>query len=760
MAENLAKLITVSGLIQGVGFRPFVYRLAHKYSINGWVKNTNESVIIHAEGASDHLNLFISELTKSKPDAAILKNIAISESSLEFHTKFGINLSESVSNNITFVSPDIAICNDCLKDIHNQPLRLNYQLTNCCNCGPRFSIIKDLPYDRSNTSMAPFKMCHNCKAEYTDISNRRFHAQPISCNNCGPTYQLHLKNENISSIEKIICYISSSIENGEIFAIKGTGGFHLACDALNENAVARLRQIKHRDTKPFAVMFRNFATARLYVNISEVEENELLSYKRPILILKEITPLAASVTLKLGTIGVMLPYMAFHYSLFEHMKCEVLVMTSANISDEPVIIDNQVAVEKFIHCTDGIITYNRDIVNRTDDSVVLVANDVPRIIRRSRGFVPEPLTLPFETEGIFAAGAELTGTFAIGKGKEIIASQYFGDLQNAENFNFYKESFQQFSELFRFQPQTVVCDLHPDYVTTVFARNLNLPVEQVQHHHAHIASVMAEHNIEAPLIGVAFDGTGYGTDGNIWGSEFLLCDGIKFERLSHFQYIPLPGGDKAVLEPWRSGTSYLYKCFGPDLLQLEIPFIKNLEANKIKLVLQAIDKKINTPLSCSAGRLFDAFAAISGICLNPTFYAEAPMRLESVIDWNCKETYSFTLHDNIISFDSMWQEVVQDIKENKPKEILSAKFHNTIIQVIFKTCKYLRNQTGINIIALSGGTFQNKYLIEKTEKLLSENMFTVISNRQFPSNDGGIAIGQMYIAAKKENYVFSSTSQS
>ncbi len=749
MAENLAKLITVSGLIQGVGFRPFVYRLANQYFINGWVKNTNESVIIHAEGASDHLNLFISELTKSKPDAAIIKDIAISESRLAYYKKFEINLSESVSNNITFVSPDIAICNDCLKDIHKQPLRLNYQLTNCCNCGPRFSIIKDLPYDRPNTSMAPFKMCNDCKAEYTDVSNRRFHAQPISCNNCGPTYQLYLKNENISSIEKIICYISSSIENGGIFAIKGIGGFHITCDALNENAVARLRQIKHRDTKPFAVMFRNITTARFYVNISEVEEKELLSYKRPILILKEIKPLAASVTLKLGTIGIMLPYMAFHYSLFEQIKCDVLVMTSANISDEPVIIDNQVAVEKFIHCTDGILTYNRDVVNRTDDSVLLVANEVPRIIRRSRGFVPEPLSLAFETEGIFAAGAELTGAFAIGKGKEIIASQYFGDLQNVENFNFYAESFQRFSELFRFQSQSVVCDLHPDYVTTAFARNLNLPVEQVQHHHAHIASVMAEHNIETPIIGVAFDGTGYGTDGNIWGSEFLLCEGIKFERLSHFEYIPLPGGDKAVLEPWRSGISYLYKCFGSDLVQLEIPFIKNLEANKIKLVIQAIEKTINSPLSCSAGRLFDAFTAITGICLNPTFHAEAPMRLESVIDWNCKENYSFTMYDNIISFENMWHEVVQDIKENKPKEILSAKFHNTIIHVIFKTCKHLRNQMGINIIALSGGTFQNKYLIEKTEKLLTENMFTVISNRQFPSNDGGIAIGQMYIAAKK-----------
>lgn len=741
--------ISIKGLVQGVGFRPFVYRLANGLNISGWVKNTNEGVIIHAEGDKNLLKEFIIQIHIQKPITSVISEINKAPSQIMAYKTFEIIASESVSDQTTYISPDIAVCADCINDMAKQPRRINYPLTNCCNCGPRFSIIQSLPYDRQSTTMASFVMCNHCKEEYNEVLDRRFHAQPIACNNCGPVYILHQNKGAIQNIEKILISLKEGIEAGGIFSFKGTGGFHLVCDALQEQAVHRLRQIKHRDTKPFAVMFRDIMAAKKYTSVSELEEKELLSFRRPVVILKEKEKLAPSVTLNLDTIGAMLPYMPFHYLLFEHLKTDVLVMTSGNISDEPIIIDNEKAIKQFAECTNGVLIYNRDIFNRTDDSVVFVANDKTRIIRRSRGFVPQPAILNFETEGIFAAGAELTGTFCMGKGNDVIASQYFGDLQNYENFNFYTETFERFKKMFRFQPQMAVCDLHPDYVTTQFAKELNVPLEQVQHHHAHIASVIAENNIKTPVIGIAFDGTGYGTDGNIWGSEILLCEGMEFKRLSHFDYIPIPGGDKAVLEPWRSAVSYLYQYLGKDFTKLQIPFIQELDKTKLELIVQSIDKKINAPLSCSAGRLFDAVTAVTQICAHPTFHAEAPMRLEAAIDSRIKEAYTYLINDDVISFEPMWNELIEDIHLKINSGTMAAKFHNAIVNVIISNCLKFRELTGISTIALSGGSFQNKYLLEKIENLLTENLFTVFSNRQFPSNDGGIAFGQLYIAAKK-----------
>jgi hydrogenase maturation protein HypF len=446
----------------------------------------------------------------------------------------------------------------------------------------------------------------------------------------------------------------------------------------------------------------------------------------------------------------MLPYMPFHYLLFDQLGLDALVMTSGNISDEPIIIDNSHAINIFLNSTDGVLTYNRDIYNRTDDSVIMVVNSKSRIIRRSRGYVPSEINLQIKTDGIFAAGAELTGTFCIGKDNHVIPSQYFGDLQNAENFNFYVESFGRYKELFRFKPSHAVVDMHPDYVTTRFANELGIRVESIQHHHAHIASVIAEHHIEEPVIGVAFDGTGYGTDGNIWGSEFLVCSGIKFERFAHFKYISLPGGDKAVLEPWRTAVSYLNNVFGYDFLNLNIPFIKNLDKSKIRLLLEAANKGINSPLSCSAGRLFDAVAAVTGICSQPTFHAEAPMRLEAAINYQADGHYSFIFdNDGIIDFSQLWEEIIRDLINKVSKNDISSKFHKTIVEVIVSTCFKIRESTGINSVAISGGTFQNRYLLEKCENILGQNLFKVFTNNKVPSNDGGIALGQLYIAAKK-----------
>ncbi len=662
---------------------------------------------------------------------------------------FTISESENISDEVTLVSPDIAVCDECLEDMAHQPRRLHYPLVNCCHCGPRFTIIKNLPYDRKSTTMQQFEMCENCRAEYENPFDRRFHAQPVSCNECGPVYTLYTKNKIITDIKEILSFLSVKLISDGIFAFKGTGGFHLACDAINEEAVKRLRQLKHRDTKPFAVMFKNISILKKYVKVSEAEEDELLSFRKPIVILNEINALAPSVTHGLGTIGAMLPYMPFHYLLFENIPCDVLVMTSGNISDEPIIIENKLAIETFANNTDGILTYNRDIYNRTDDSVVFVTNENVNIVRRSRGYVPAPINLPVNVDGIFAAGAEMTGTFCIGKNNQAIISQYFGDLQNYENFNFYVESFHRFKDLFRFKENLIAADMHPDYVTTRFAQEMGIQLINVQHHHAHIASVMAEHGLDEPVIGIAFDGTGYGPDGNIWGSEFLISTASGFGRVAHFEYIPLPGGDKAVLEPWRSAIAYLNKMYGENFVNLNIPFVRNIDKQKTALLLEGINKSINMPFSCSAGRLFDAVAAITGICGRPTFHAEAPMRLEAAIDKSVKSNYPFNYNKSIISFDEMWHEIVADLENNQPAGMIAAKFHNTIVEVIVKVCIILREINGIEKVALSGGTFQNRFILESVENILKQSLFKVYTNRLVPANDGGMALGQIYIAAKK-----------
>ncbi len=643
--EEIAYLLTIKGLVQGVGFRPFIYRLANQLKIKGWTKNTNFAVIAHIQGLKSDVESFIKQLREHKPPASIIDEIIREKSQIEELEGFNIGNSEVISDDVTIVSPDISVCHECLDDMHYHPRRLNYPLVNCCNCGPRFSIIKGLPYDREKTTMQDFEMCDNCKAEYNNPLDRRFHAQPVACNECGPVYSLHSKTKTFTNINEIVSYLKNKLSKGGIFAFKGTGGFHLACDAKNEDALNRIRQLKQRDTKPFAVMFKNLETLKEYVQVSAGEEAELLSFRRPIVILKELKPLAPSVTLNLGTIGAMLPYMPFHYLLFDNIGLDVLVMTSGNLSDEPIIIDNGQAIKTFGDKTDGVLIYNREIYNRTDDSVITEVNSKPRIIRRSRGYVPSSINLHTNTEGIFAAGAELTGTFCIGKDTHVIPSQYFGDLQNFENFNFYIESFGRFKELFRFDPLHAVADMHPDYVSTRFVQELNISFENVQHHHAHIASVIAENNIKEPVIGIAFDGTGFGTDGNIWGSEFMICSETEFERFAHFDYMPLPGGDKAVLEPWRSAVSYLKNVFADDFLNIKIPFVQNLDKSKTKLLLDGMEKGINSPLSCSAGRLFDAVAAVTGICNKSTFHAEAPMRLEAAIDNSINSHYSFSLNE-------------------------------------------------------------------------------------------------------------------
>ncbi|MEI8224659.1 MAG: carbamoyltransferase HypF, partial [Bacteroidota bacterium] len=527
-------------------------------------------------------------------------------------------------------------------------------------------------------------------------------------------------------------------------------GYHLMCDALNNSAVSQLRHKKQRDSKPFAVMFRDISAVRKYCYIDEAEEKELKSWCRPILILKQKEILSAAVSNGLNTIGAMLPYMPVHYMLFRIIKTPALVLTSGNISDEPIIIDDLMAEKQLMSIADSFLSYNRQILNRTDDSVIRIIDHKTSLIRRSRGFVPRPVDLKCNVEGILALGAEQKNSFCIGKGNQAVMSQYIGDLKNLATYNFFNETIDRFSDLFRFKPEFIACDLHPDYLSTHYAEilenELNIPLIRVQHHHAHIASCMAEHGIDEDVIGISLDGTGFGSDENIWGGEFMIADLKGFRRFTHFDYVPMPGGEIAIDEPWRMAFSYIYKYFGDSFDYKSVPLFKLIDDQKLLLVKEMIVKKMNSPMTSGAGRLFDAVSAILGFCSAATFDSEAPMRLESAIDGETNDFYPFRAAKTIVFADTI-KAIMKDLPRQKIS-VISAKFHNTVAQVILEVSRQIRKDTSLNKVILSGGVFQNKYLLEKSSYLLTRNRFKVFTNHLVPANDGGISLGQLVIASK------------
>ena len=744
----VAKKIEIRGLVQGVGFRPFIYRLAHDFHLSGTVENNNKGVSVIVEGEPKQIAAFISSLPSSIPEASSISELIVTNAKVNGFENFSIIKSKSTSEEITEVSPDIGVCKACLKDMRSQPLRIDYSFTNCTNCGPRFTIIKDLPYDRHQTTMDVFKMCDVCRDEYTTILDRRFHAQPVACNVCGPRYTLHEKGKTETGIKAILKKTSFLLENGKILAIKGLGGYHMACDPLNESAVSALRKRKSREGKPFALMFKNIEKVKEFLFVNAEEEELLTSWRKPIVLLKVKKPFAPSISIKLDTVGVMLPYMPFHYQLFEHIKLPAIVLTSGNISDEPILIDDTLALNELGPISDAVITYNRHIHNRTDDSVAFVAGKKERLIRRSRSYAPSPVQLKLNVEGILAAGAELVNCFCIGKGQQAIMSQHIGDLKNLETLEFYTESIERFQRLFRFKPELVVMDMHPDYLSSRFAQDLGIATTAVQHHHAHIASCMAEHQLDEKVIGVSFDGTGYGTDGHVWGGEFMVCDLVDFERITHFEYIPQPGGDAVTKHPWRMMLSFLFHYFGAHITD-KFPFLfEGIDPDEIEMVLFMLKNKINTPLTSSSGRIFDAVSALLGVCRNSTYHAEAPMRLEAIANSHETGTYSFT-NNGTISLKPAFEEMITDLSTQMDITTISGKFHNTIVHIILENARKIAQETGIKKIALSGGTFQNRLILEKAEQSLSANGFQVFSQSSIPSNDGGIALGQLAIAAKR-----------
>ena len=749
--------IIIQGLVQGVGFRPFIYLLAEEMGIKGSVANRNNGVIIVAELSEEQREQFIQRIRSGHPPTASIHRIEIRElQEIEkVFTGFSIVSSYSESEEVTQVAPDIAVCDDCLNDRKTRPHRLQYPFINCTHCGPRFSIIRDLPYDRRQTTMSGFEMCSTCRSEYTNVHDRRFHAQPVACNNCGPTYYYKKENgEEISDYQQITNLCARLLNEGKVIAVKGIGGYHLVCDAINEQAVNRLRKVKIRDTKPFALMFKDIESMSSCVFMNRVEEENLKSWRRPIVLLNQRQAenrfqIASGVNPGMHSLGCMLPYMPIHYDLFQQIHSPALVMTSGNLNDRPIIVAPEEAEQQLGDRVDLVLHHNRSIHNRVDDSVLQVCGTVPCLIRRSRGYAPEPFFADIPTEGILAFGAEKTNTFALGKGDTIIQSQHIGDLKNEETFSFYTESMSRFEHLFRFKPRLLACDLHPDYLSSIHAETMaaekQLPLIKVQHHHAHAVACMLEHRLNQPVFAVVWDGTGLGDDGAAWGGEFFLCDRKQYTRLAHPEYVPMPGGDKAALEPWRMATAYLHHY------QLPVPenFQNRIGKEKVETIIALLDKKISSPPTSSIGRLFDGFASLLGICDMASRQAEAAVLLEQRSDESCKLSYPIEIHGNLISFRSFFQSALRDLEENVPAAILSAKFHNSLAKLIVEKVSQLSEETGIKQVVISGGCFQNKRLTEQIQQSFSYSDISLYLPAQIPCNDGGVAVGQLAVAAAR-----------
>ncbi|MEN8229777.1 MAG: carbamoyltransferase HypF [Bacteroidota bacterium] len=751
-------IIEISGLVQGVGFRPFIYKLAHRHHVDGWVENRNDGVVILINGTNGEVELFKKEILDKAPPASDIESVTITPVPFQDLRGFMIRQSEDLSERVTEISPDIAVCPDCLSDMKSQPHRINYPFINCTHCGPRFSIIRELPYDRPYTTMDLFNMCPVCRAEYENVEDRRFHAQPVACSRCGPAYSLDENGFITESLDELLLKVSRGISRGSLYALKGVGGFHLMCDAFNVTAVSHLRSVKERDGKPFALMFRSLSAAKAYAEINDEEERLLLSWQRPIVLLKRKTPITPGISDGLSTLGIMLPFMPFHYLLFDLLDTAGIILTSGNFSDEPILISNKEASKQFRNKVDGIIYYNREIFNRSDDSVTMVVDKMPQILRRSRGYAPAPIRTHKRTEGIFAAGAELVSSFAMGKGNHVFMSQYIGDLKNFETYQFYGETYSRFKRMFRFSPKLLVHDLHPEYLSTKFARDLSLefgglPLLPVQHHHAHIASVMLNHGLDGEVIGFGFDGLGLGADGNLWGAEAMIAGYSDYQRMYHFEYMPLPGGDKANKESWRMALSYLYKCFGSGFQELPLPIFEEVGEREVENIRNLIDKSLNTPMISSSGRLFDAVSAILGINYRATYQAEAPMKLESMADRSEKGVYPFEIREGQVCFQPLIRNIVEDLSAGISRERISGKFHNTLATLVLDLAMRMREESDLNRVVLSGGSFQNRILTGKSYELLSAEDFEIFLPDRVPLNDQGIALGQIAVGAASKQFL-------
>ena len=753
--------ISVRGIVQGVGFRPFVFQLATKYSLKGWVCNTSEDVKIEVQGDSHDLEHFVSELQHNAPPLAHIENISVTYHPPADYTKFEIRHSVAEEGKYQLVSPDIATCRPCLNEVFNpQDRRYHYPFTNCTNCGPRFTIIEDIPYDRPRTTMRSFPMCPDCQTEYDNPLDRRFHAQPNACPKCGPRLELLDTKGNHVEAADVISAAGQLLKEGKLMAVKGLGGFLLACDATSEKAVKLLRRRKRRPFKPLAIMVADIDEAKKYCRVSEAEEKLLTSPQSPIVLLpwKSKSTICQAVAPNLKYLGVMLPYTPMHHLLLRESGLP-LVMTSGNISEEPICKDNDEAVRRLSGIADYFLVHNRDIYARYDDSVTVVERNEVQLTRRARGYAPYPVHLTFNAKQVLGCGAEEKNTFCLTKDNYAFVSQHIGDMENMETMEHFENTLALYKKLFRIEPEIVAYDLHPEYLSTKYALELSshssrLKLMPVQHHHAHIASCMADNKIASPVIGVALDGTGYGSDGRIWGGEFLVADYKDFKRLGHLEYLPLPGGAAAIKRPYRTAIGYLLKLLGDESLSPKLAFLKQIDAVEIELIKRQLQAGLNSPLNSSMGRLFDAVSALLCVRGEIDYEGQAAVELEMAaydgIDKVGDKGYPYSIIENdgvnIIRLKEMFAAIVDDLYQRVSKATISAKFHNTVVRMILDMCRLIARQTGISQVALSGGVFQNRLLFRKVVPLLESAGFSVLAHKQVPCNDGGISLGQAVIA--------------
>jgi hydrogenase maturation protein HypF len=746
MSEALVrKRIQIRGVVQGVGFRPFVYRIAQQCGVRGRVLNSSDGVVIEAESGAAAVAGFLSLLTTELPPLARIDDLTISDEPPAGDADFRIEPSVTIGGRFALVPPDVATCEDCARDFTSPGnRRFQYPFTNCTNCGPRYTIVCDVPYDRANTTMTDFPLCALCRTEYEDPLNRRFHAEPNACPGCGPALTL-VGEEWSASAAGILDRTRGLLREGRILAIKGLGGFHLVCDATNEAAVATLRERKRRSGKAFAMMTRAAAVAERICHVTDADRALLTSAKHPIVLMpqREDSGIAPSVAPGNARLGVMLPYTPLHHLLFDD-ALEILVMTSGNMSEEPIVSRNEDAWPRLHTLADRFLLHNRRIQTRVDDSVVQIFEGREYPVRRSRGYAPDPIPLAMPLSEVLACGGELKNTLCLTKNRYAILSQHIGDLENLETLAFFRETRAHLERFFRVSPVAVAHDLHPNYLSTRYAlRESGLPPVGVQHHHAHIASCMADNGIGGRVIGVALDGTGYGTDGKIWGGEFLICDFAEFERCGHLRYVPLAGGDRAVRQPWRSALAWLREAAMPAAVLRDIP------AKALAVVDTMMARGIQTVETSSCGRLFDAVSSILGIRHETTYEGQAAIELEMRAT-SASAVYPFGIEDGEpfrIDPRRMIEAIVNDVTRGVAVGEISANFHLTIAHVIVDACQRMRAASGITRVCLSGGTFQNLRLLADAVTLLRQGGFEVFVHHRVPTNDGGIALGQAVIAS-------------
>ena len=742
-----------SGVVQGVGFRPFIYRIATRHGLSGFVQNRPDGVVVEVQGPAEAINSFISSVHKELPPLADISGISQEEVKVTSDKAFRIIESDARGPGKVHITPDIATCGDCFKELFDPAdRRFRYPFINCTNCGPRLTIINDLPYDRINTSMSHFPMCELCQKEYENPADRRFHAEPNACPACGPQLTLLDGKGNIVPHEDPLQKTVELLLSGYVVAVKGLGGFHLAVDAANDEAIRRLRSRKFREEKPLAIMVRDLETALSISKIEKEEELILLSPQRPIVLVKkkEGGKISPAVAPGVSDFGIMLPYTPLHHMLLER-HFSALVMTSANQVDEPICIENDEAIRRLDGIADWFLVHNRDILVRCDDSIATVSSGEKRIIRRSRGFAPIPITLAKSYPPILALGPQMKTTLCILKGNLAFLSPHIGDMETPEARDFYRETLGLMQKIAECEPGVVACDLHPGYYTTKFAEGLSAArVIRVQHHHAHIVSCMAENGIEGDVIGIAMDGTGYGTDGTVWGGEFLIASESEFTRIGHITNYLLPGGEKAIREPWRIAVSLLKQSYGGNWPDVAASLDLLPEKSFYETMNRMMEQKFNSPLTSSLGRLFDGVAAILGIRRKVTFEGQAAMELEAVAKGITGVALQFQIEEDgdviHLDFSPLVRGIVEGLHAGKKSDELSASFHLTLQVAFCKMAGKIRKRTGLNRVMLSGGCFQNRILTERTIGELEKAGFDVFFHRAIPTNDGCISLGQAVCA--------------